>query len=255
MAKQTPSSNPTPTQWTLILRAQGSGVEARAALGDLLKRYEGFIVWVIRRRGHPPDVTADDLKQEFLTGVLRRDDIAKLDRTRGSFRAWLGQSIRYFLCNEWDKWRKLSDGRGITDATHFEAIQSWTPEDDVCTGAFTVHTIVHVLTVQRAEARDKELFDQLARFLPGPQLDLVELAPFARSLGTTRGALAKRICLMRARFRELLRASVEDTLDLEPDPEHPSPAGAAARAIDIEMQALLEALEQPRPVGVVLEPN
>jgi DNA-directed RNA polymerase specialized sigma24 family protein len=253
MAQQAPSS--TPTQWTLILRAQGSGAEARDALGDLLKRYEGFIVWLIRKRGHPPDVTADDLKQEFLIGILRRADIAKLDRTRGSFRAWLGQSVRRFLCNEWDKWRKLSDGRGITDVAQFDAVHSWTPEDDVCTGAFTTHTIQHVLAVQRAEARDKELFDRLARFLPGPQLDIVELAPFARALGTTRGALARRICMMRARFRELLHASIGDTLDLAPDPDDPSSAAAAARAIDIELRALLKALEHPRPTGVLLESN
>jgi DNA-directed RNA polymerase specialized sigma24 family protein len=249
MAQQTPSS--TPTQWTLILRAQGSGAEARNALGDLLERYEGFIVWLIRKRGHPPDVTADDLKQEFFTGILRREDIAKLDRARGSFRAWLGQSVRRFLCNEWDKWRKLSGGKDITDVAQFDAVHSWTPEDDVCR-AFTAHTIQHVLAVQRAEARDKELFDRLARFLPGPQLDLVELAPFARELGTTRGALARRICMMRARFRELLRASVEATLDLAPDPVNPS---SAAAAIDTEIRDLLKALEQPPPTGVLLEPN
>jgi len=253
MAQQTPSS--TPTQWTLILRAQGSGPEARAALGDLLRRYEGFIVWVIRKRGHPPDVTPDDLKQEFLTDVWRRNDIAKLDRTRGSFRAWLSQSIRHFLCNEWKKWRKLSGGKGITDVTQFDAVHSWTPEDDVCTRAFMTHTIQHVLAVQRSEARDQELFDKLARFLPGPQLDLVELAPYARSLDTTRGALARRICMMRARFRELLREAIGDTLDLPPGPEDPMPAAAAASAIDIELRELLKALEHPRPIGITLEPN
>jgi DNA-directed RNA polymerase specialized sigma24 family protein len=252
MAQQTPSS--TPTQWTLILRAQGSGVEARAALGDLLRRYEGFIVRVIRKRGHPPDLTPDDLKQEFLTGVLRRADIAKLDRTRGSFRAWLSQSVRHFLCNEWEKWKTLSGGKPITDVTSFDAMHSWTPEDD-CTVAFTVDTLQHVLRVQRAEARDKELFDRLARFLPGPQLDLVELAPFARALGMTRGALARRICTMRARFAELLFASVRDILDLAPDPEDPSSAAEAARAVEIEIRSLLEALEHPRLTGVVLEPN
>src|SRR5262245_51982913 len=98
------------TRWTLIVRAQGAGTEARAALGELIRSYEGFIVWLIRHYGHPPDVSVDDLKQEFLAGLLRRDDIAKLDRHRGSFRGWLTTCVRTFLANEWKKWKTTSSG-------------------------------------------------------------------------------------------------------------------------------------------------
>src|SRR5688500_13527275 len=109
-----PPTRSTATRWTLIVRAQGSGIEARAALGELVRQYENFILWLIRHLGHPPDVTADDLKQEYLAGVLRRDDIAKLDQARGSFRAWLRTSVRNFLAVEWSKWKAARGGRQMT---------------------------------------------------------------------------------------------------------------------------------------------
>lgn len=68
------------TRWTLIARAQGSGAEQRAALEELLRHYEKFVVWLIRRHGHPSDTTPEELKQEFLEGVFRRNDIGKRGR-------------------------------------------------------------------------------------------------------------------------------------------------------------------------------
>ena len=109
MDQKPPAANA--TRWTLIVRAQGTGAERRAALGELIAHYEKLVVWLIRRRGHPPDVTAEELKQEFLEGVLRRNDIAKLDRGRGSFRAWLSLAVQRFLLNEWDKWHAARAGR------------------------------------------------------------------------------------------------------------------------------------------------
>ena len=99
------------TRWSLILRAQGTGADVRVALGELIGHYERFVVWLIRHHGHPPDTSAEELKQDFLEGVLRRRDIAKLDRERGSFRAWLALAVKRFLMNEWDKWRAASAGR------------------------------------------------------------------------------------------------------------------------------------------------
>ena len=50
-------------------------------------------------------------------------------------------------------------------------------------------------------------------------MDLVDLSPLASSLGMTSNALAKAISILRRRFRELFRAAVRDSLDLEPPPE------------------------------------
>jgi hypothetical protein len=207
------------TRWSLIVRAQAQGSGTRVALGELIGHYENFVVWLIRHHGHPPDTNPEELKQEFLEGVLRRNDIAKLDRARGSFRGWLGLAVRRFLMNEWDKWKAASAGRRGTSPVGLQAVDVEAPPDDASEREFVRHVVLRALSLHRAEERDKARFDALARFLPGPQMDLVELAPLAGSLGMTSNALAKAICLLRGRFRELLRAAVRDSLDLEPPPE------------------------------------
>lgn len=57
------------TQWSLIVRAQGEGPQARAALGQLLQRYERTILSTIRYFRHPPDQTAEEVKQESARAV------------------------------------------------------------------------------------------------------------------------------------------------------------------------------------------
>lgn len=236
------------TRWSLIVRAQGSGADRRVALGELMGQYEKFVVWLIKHYGHPPDTTAEELKQEFLEGVLRRDDIAKLDRERGSFRSWLSVAVRRFLMNEWDKWKASSAGRRGTSLAALEPCgpnEPCVPADDVCMREFASHVVSLALSQQRRESRDVQRFDALARFLPGPQMDPVELASLCTALGTTRNALAKAVCVLRARFRELLREAISDLLD--PDRNSDPSADSAtrelarrenARAIDDELREL-----------------
>lgn len=242
MAQERTAANA--TRWSLIVRAQGSGAETRVALGELMGHYEGFVVWLIRQHGHPPDTAAEELKQEFLEGVLRRNDIAKLDRERGSFRAWLGLAVRRFMMNEWARWRAARAGRKGTVHTELEPSELSVPPDDVCMREFASHVVSHALSLQRRESRDLQRFDALARFLPGPQMDPIEHGVLSEALGITPNALGKAICLLRTRFRELLREAIRDLLDLERDPERgaesapPEMASACSRAIDDELRDL-----------------
>ncbi len=243
MARLAPAANA--TRWSLIVRAQGSGADVRVALGELLGQYEKFVIWLIRHYGHPPDTSAEELKQEFLEGILRRNDIAKLDRARGSFRSWLGLAVRRFLMNEWDKWRAARAGRQGTAPAQLEPNELSAPAEDVCMREFASHIVSHALSQQRRESRDVQRFDALARFLPGPQMDPVELASLCATLGTTQNALAKAICLLRARFRELLREAIRDLLDLErnlganaDNARREAARIASSRAIDDELREL-----------------
>ena len=237
------------TRWSLILRAQGQGADRRIALGELMSQYERFVVWLIKHYGHPPDATAEELKQEFLEGLVRRDDIDKLDRTRGSFRSWLNVAVRRFLMNEWNKWKAASAGRRGTSLASLEPNESNEPNvlaEDVCMREFVSHVVSRALSLQRRESRDVQRFDALARFLPGPQMDPVELASLCTTLGTTQNALNAAICRLRARFRELLREAIGDLLDLErtaeTDGQDPASRELAlseqSRAIDDELRQL-----------------
>lgn len=228
MTKELPTSNA--TRWTLIVRAQGSGTDTRAALGELIRHYEKLVVWLIRRHGHPPDQSAEELKQEFLEGVLRRNDIAKLDRARGSFRGWLNLAVQRFLLNEWDKWRAARAGRKDSAPLVNEGVDVAVLAEDAFTREFAKIVLARTLERLRSEARDDRRFEAVVRFLPGPQMDLTELAPVARQLAITQTALAKQICLLRERFRQLLREAIGDLLDVD--------AAVAAPAIDDELRDL-----------------
>lgn len=244
------ASKPNPTRWTLIVRAQGTGAGARAALGELVSQYDGFVRWLIVRNRPPPDASVEDLKQEFLACMLRRNDVAKLDQSRGSFRAWLTVAVRRFVAGERQKWAALYTGRRDTSLTPCEAFHTDTPEDEVCARAFAAHLLLHVLSLLRAEARDAQRFEALVRFLPGPQMDLVELGPVARSLGMTTTALAKAICDLRARFRDLLRSAVRDTLDVG-DASPAGQPGACARAVEEELRELRHLFYPRDHTGVI----
>jgi hypothetical protein len=147
--------------------------------------------------------------------------------------------------NEWDQWRAASAGRRGTLPAGLEPSELSVPADEACMREFASHVVTHALSLQRRESRDIQRFDALARFLPGPQMDPVELAALGATLGMTQNALAKAICLMRARFRELLREAIRDLLDLErgldesvDDARREAIRLASARAIDDELREL-----------------
>jgi DNA-directed RNA polymerase specialized sigma24 family protein len=223
--------NPGPTRWSVIVEAQGAGTKAQAALGELIRRYENFVTMLIRCRPHPPDVSAEELKQEFFAQVLKRGDIAKLDKTLGTFRGFLRRAVRYFVGNEWGRWRALKYGRGVTDPSTFDLAPD-TTEDLLCNAMFARDTLQHVLERLEAEAPDKARFAALKRFLPGPQLDLVEHEVLAQSLGMTVVALKTAISRLRARYKELLHGAIADTLPTDPsDPTFPQAVADETRLL------------------------
>jgi len=203
------------TEWSLIVRCQGVGPEARVALGELIKRYERSVLMLIRRRQHPPDQTPEDLKQDFFARVLRRNDIARLDPAKGHFRAWLQVAVTRFLFNEWDRWHAPGNGHCVTDPLVSDISGADGPEHAYLV-AFCWDTLAHVVARLREQAHDKARFDSLKRFLPGPDEDLDKLGPIAESMGMTATAMAAAICHLRVRFKAAARVAVAETLDLDP---------------------------------------
>jgi len=227
------------------VRAQGSGPEARAALDTLIRRYEKTVELIIRSCGTPWNLSAEELKQEFFSRFLRSEDVLKLDKERGRFRNWLHVAVKRFMWNTRASWFAEKHGNAATSPADFHVAHSETPEL-LLMRQFAEETLVHAIERHRAAATNKEKFDRLLRFLPGPALDLDALAPIAEQLGTSSGALAVRINELRARHKRILRELVADTLDVDPnDPE-------GARCIDLEMKELLSLLRERIPQTAIL---
>jgi DNA-directed RNA polymerase specialized sigma24 family protein len=207
------------THWSLIVKAQGDGPGARAALGDLIRRYQKSVLALIRYRKHPPDQTPEDLCQEFFTQILQRRDLDRLDEAEGHFRGWLKVAVGNFLINEWKKWHTAKRGNGLTEPLVVDAAHGETPEH-VYLAAFAADTLAHALAQLREESLKKpswteRKFDAMKVFLPGPDVELDRQAAIALELGMARTTLTTAICRLRQRLTELLRAAVEETLDID----------------------------------------
>src|SRR6266511_3094008 len=156
------SSNSIITSWTLIRRAQGSGRDASDAMWELLLEYRDFIVWAFREERPPPGVSLDDLFLEYALTVIRQKVAHKLQKY-GSLRGFLRTSIRFFVLNQWDLWRRNS--REVP--TEFEPVERTT--DAEIDAGFLSTLVTKALELTRARARHPRYFVKILRFLPGPQ--------------------------------------------------------------------------------------
>jgi len=228
------------SSWSVIVRAQGSGPQARAALGTLIGCHQRAVVSLIRHRGFPPDQTAEDLKQAFFARMLERNDVARLDQERGHFRGWLKTAVLRFVSNDWDRWyRKV----GVTREPREEDVMATDVVDfdsfDIAY-AWDVHR--HAFEALRQEQGNMVRFEALKRYLFGPQLDVVAYEGVAAALAMTRTAVAAQVCKLRLRQREILAARAAETLDVDAS----SPRGA--QMIEEEVAVICQIVsETPEP--------
>jgi DNA-directed RNA polymerase specialized sigma24 family protein len=247
------------TQWSLIVRAQSDGPQARAALGQLLQRYERAILSTIRYFGHPPDQTPEDIKQEFLTRVIESQAIAVVDRGKGTFRSWLRRAVKNHLCNVWRAWHADKNPARRTDYPDAFEATSGESSEHILDRKFAADTLDYVVEQLRRSAPNAARFEAFRDFLPRITwtLDLVALspakaspervAPVAASLGMTRTAVSVAIHRLRDDFRRCLTAAVADTLDIDlADPD-----GKAE--VERELRLLFRALCDPVSLDVHLQ--
>lgn len=82
---------------------------SREALTRLCETYWYPVYAYVRRRVDDLHA-AQDLTQAFFSHMLEAQLIARADRERGRFRAFLLTSLQNFLLNEWDKARAAKRG-------------------------------------------------------------------------------------------------------------------------------------------------
>jgi DNA-directed RNA polymerase specialized sigma24 family protein len=235
---ETTSGGSTITSWTLIVRARGSGPEASQALGDLLQKFRPFIVWCLGALRPPPDTSPDDLFQEFALGFIRRNEVDSLKRY-GSLRGWLKTALRNFLYNEWDAYKRRQR------FVHIPVDRSAAITEAELDGAYLGTIVMQALELARSRTPDPARFETLARFLPGPQSDVVPYAEVSVALGISNGAAYAAVHKERQRYDQCLDEVLLPTLDLGEDAGNPE---RVKQLVDDERQALLRALDPPPEV-------
>src|SRR5580704_3301573 len=228
------------TRWSLVLAAgRRSSPQSSAALATLCENYWYPLYAYVRRRGHGAD-EAQDFTQAFFARLLEKNDLAAADPGRGRFRSFLLTSLKHFLANEWDRNRaqKRGGGRAVLsidfgaaeERYRAEPAHDLTPEKIFARrwALVLLENVLARLHDESAQAGKTDSFDRLKCFLTGEQ-PAVTYGQLAAELNTSEGALKVAVHRLRGRYRELLRAEIEETL-------------ADPKEIDQEIRDLFSAL-------------
>jgi len=237
------------TSWTLIAAAGGGGLPPdgpNGPLSTLCKAYWFPVYAFIRRRSGSHD-DALDRTQGFFARLIAKNDLAKVDRARGSkFRSWLLKCVANYLANEHKRAHaqheipaELIDSTcdSIADGRYqAEPAQHLTPER-LYERHFALNVLARALEQLRsryASAGKEPLFEALKGCLSGDTAQR-PYEEVAGALGMTEGAVKKAAFDLRHHFKKMLRAEVANLVDVD------GPDGEAA--VEEELGHLLAALQ------------
>jgi DNA-directed RNA polymerase specialized sigma24 family protein len=220
-----------PTSWTLVLAARQRPAQRQAALEALVApRWKALYV-LARKRGLAP-AEAEDAVQGFLARLLEGDLLAKLDPGRGRLRAYLRTAFANHLVNLHE--HAHAQKRGGPQAS-FDELEALVASPAPSAEALYDRAWAMQLFEEALAAMESELAAGARR---GPFEVLRELFRFGETAPYPELAarhdmsvpqLKSFVHRSKARFRQLLRARVADTVTEGDD-------------VDAEVGALLEAL-------------
>ncbi|MBK1881325.1 sigma-70 family RNA polymerase sigma factor [Luteolibacter pohnpeiensis] len=215
------------TRWTMVMAAgDRESASSDAALQSLCSIYWFPLYAYIRRRGYTKE-DAEDRTQEFIVGLLAREDLSGLDRSRGKFRAFLLASLKHFLANQHAKSNRQKRGGHLThlsldwqSADHrFQVVDDQQPSPDLAFDReWAITLLEQVLAKLRREAEASgtvDRFDALKSYLSLAKGEM-SYGQKAAELGWEEGAVRVAVHRLRKRYRSMLKLEISKTLD---DPE------------------------------------
>ncbi|MCO6045852.1 RNA polymerase subunit sigma-24 [Aeoliella sp. ICT_H6.2] len=211
------------TQWSIVLTAgKPNDSDAQVALGQLCELYWYPLYVYVRRKVENVD-DAQDMTQAFFAHLLESGAVARADRCRGRFRAFLLTALRNFLANQWHKEQALKrGGQRLKLSLDLDAGESkfrlepsheCTPEK-LFERRWVTTLLEHVLERVRAELVDagkQDHFEHLKVGLAGDS-EAVDYQKAAAALGMTPAAAKQAAYRLRKRYRQLFREEVARTV-------------------------------------------
>jgi RNA polymerase sigma-70 factor (ECF subfamily) len=214
------------THWSLVLAAGERGsTESARALEALCRAYWPPLYAYVRRR--VADVhEAQDLTQGFFARLLEKDYLADADPARGRFRAFLVTAFKHYLSHEWDKARAQKRGGGHTSfpldfawhdlhsggpATELTAEQLYERQWAIT----LLDRVMRRLQREMERAGNGRSFQALKGLMGGSQETSYRAA--GAELGINEAAARMAASRLRARYRELLRDEIAQTVSTPDD--------------------------------------
>ena len=214
------------TRWSIVLAAGNSddqhGSKAGQALETLCQTY-WFPLYAYIRRRCGDEHQAQDLTQAFFHHILDKATLADANPQRGRFRSFLLTACKHFITNEWDRENAKKRGGDVgtlqLDFKYAESNYRIEPSDPITPEiiferewAIALLNSVLDLLKQDYRVRGKEAdFDLLKPFLHGNKS--ATYSTVAAEMGTTEGSVKVAVHRLRTRYRELIRAEIEQTVE------------------------------------------
>src|SRR4051812_32265003 len=215
------------TRWTQVLAAQGASTHAGTALADLCAAYYAPVQSYIERTAHDLG-DARDLTQEFFARLLAGGMIARAEREKGRFRAYLLGAVKHYLADTRDRLHAAKRGAlrehvplvSSTDTSpgHEAPGPETEPPDSVFDrqwGFAVLDLAIAALVAEHERQGKAEQFQLLKPWLSGDAAG-VSQAEAAAQLGLSEGAVKVAIHRLRKRFRDLVKAEIAQTVSTEP---------------------------------------
>jgi RNA polymerase sigma factor (sigma-70 family) len=211
------------THWSVVLSAQDSkSPRSQEALESLCRAYWYPLYAFVRRRGKSTH-DAQDLTQAFFARLLEKDYLKAAGSEKGRFRTFLLVALKRFLADEWD--REHAQKRGgfaemipidqeLAEA-RFLAESACQVSPDVLFdrqwATTLIERVVGRLQEEYLNSGRARLFEQLRNCLIKDE-SAPTYAEIAARLNLTEAAIKMAVHRLRARYREILRAEIADTV-------------------------------------------
>jgi len=217
------------TRWSLVSDARCGDPKVRKdALEKLCEDYWKPIFAYARRLGHSP-ADSEDLTQGFFSLLLNREDLGRIEKEKGKFRAYLRTAFRNYVSDFHRAASRIKRGGEFAffsidsdegERRYREVVaDSLGPEQ-----VFDRHFAIALL--DRAMARLRSIYEQAGKNAEFDALHLFldaanqpSYAEVAGKLGLSDGAVKSVIYRFRGQFRAVVLQEVRDTLGPDTDPE------------------------------------
>lgn len=213
------------TPWTQLMRAKGKDTVASDALGEIVGLYWRPVYLCIQKRGFDAH-DAEDLTQEFLSGIVQKGQFEKVDPAKGRLRSYLLTALNHFLSNVRRNRKTKRRGSGALhlsldhdspdEEPPLEVPDHRTPDEDF-DREWALTLLDNVLKELRADylSQGKEsLFDILSPALSAADGE-TDAATMGEKAGMSSGAVRVALHRMRLRYRNLLFSHVAATVEVE----------------------------------------
>lgn len=211
------------THWSVVLSAQDrDSAKSDAALESLCRTYWYPLYAFTRRQGYAAH-DAQDLTQEFFARLLKKQYLKSAEPEKGRFRTFLLMALKRFLANEWDRRHAQKRGGFATVVSidyelaesRFAAEPAHGLQPDVL---FDRQWAMTLLERTMSQLHDEykstgraRLFELLQACLAKDESAL-PYAEIAARLNLTEAAVKMAVQRLRARYREILRRQIADTV-------------------------------------------